>query len=440
MRKNKKGLIIGSISAVVIGAAIFIFVLLSINNGKFLITKQEGSTRQDVSTQNSTKKADSNNGAVVKEKNSISNTQAKESNTPEKTETVEGKHIKVDKVKAVYYSGAFAGSEQRLDHIIDVIKGTELNAIVIDIKEAGKVNYESQIPDVKNNRLYTKFYNPEKVIKKLHDNNIYVIGRIVCFRDDGLATKRPDLSIKTPQGTFWREHKKDPNTKWTSPYNQDVWKYNIEIAKEAIDKGFDEIQFDYVRFPTASSKEVSYGTNTTSKADAISGFLKMASQELREGKGVPVGADIFGIVCVSPPDGNSIGQVIERVGMDVDYICPMVYPSHYANSGKGVMGNGVGQKINGVDFTAPDLKPYEIVYNTLVEAKNKISKVPGYRAKVRPYLQDFTASYIRNKSYYQEYGIEQVRQQIKAVYDAGYEQWILWDGKNTYTEEALAKE
>ncbi len=105
-----------------------------------------------------------------------------------------------------------------------------------------------------------------------------------------------------------------------------------------------------------------------------------------------------------------------------------------------MIGNGSGQSINGVFFTAPDLKPYEVVYNTLVRARDRLSKVEGYRAKIRPYLQDFTASYIKDKNYYQVYGPQQVREQIKAVYDAGYEEWILWNGGNVYSEAAFLVE
>jgi hypothetical protein len=116
--------------------------------------------------------------------------------------------------------------------------------------------------------------------------------------------------------------------------------------------------------------------------------------------------------------------------MDVDAISPMVYPSHYA----------VGQIVNGVKFMQPDLTPYEVVYNTLLKCKDRVSKVGGYKATVRPYLQDFTASYLKGKAPYQEYGTKQIREQIKAVYDAGYEEWIFWDGSNTYTEAAFLKE
>ncbi|NLI59250.1 MAG: putative glycoside hydrolase [Clostridium sp.] len=339
------------------------------------------------------------------------------------------------KVKAVYITGASAGNEAFLDKIINFTKNTELNAVVIDVKEDGKVNYESNLKSVRDIKGYSELYNVEKVIKKLKDNGIYVIGRVVCFRDNHLAIKRPDLAIKRRDGSIWKENNA---IAWTNPFNQEVWEYNIEIAKEAVEKGFDEIQFDYVRFPAVSNKEVYYGENLPEKADAINGFLKEAAAELKE-KGAIVSADIFAIVCESPGDTEGIGQVLERVGMDIDYISPMIYPSHYANNSRGMMGNGVGQSINGIVFTAPDLKPYEVVYNVLEKTKNRISEVENYKAEVRPYIQGFTASYLP-KGYYQVYGPEQIKQQIKAVYDAGYEEWIVWDAGNNYVENAFKKD
>lgn len=364
-------------------------------------------------------------------------TQDDQSETAENGNREEKKNIKV---KAVYLTGHTAGTESMLDHFIELVKTTELNALVIDIKDDGFVNYESNVPEVRDNQLFKKRFDVDHVLKKLHDNGVFVIGRIVCFKDNQLATKRPELAIKRPNGAFWKEN---GTTAWLNPYKEETWKYNIDIAKEAIDKGFDEIQFDYVRFPSARASDVVYGSDLPSKVDAICGFLEMASKELREGKGALVSADVFGIIYESVSDGKAIGQDLERLGVDIDYICPMVYPSHYANAGsrgKVIMGNGVGQTINGVLFTAPDLKPYDVVYNTLIKGKERISKVEGYNAKTRPFLQDFTATYIKDKQYYQQYGPEQVRQQIKAVYDAGYEEWILWSASNRYSEAAFEKE
>lgn len=353
--------------------------------------------------------------------------------TPEPTPTPEAKEN--IKVKAVYVTGPVAGL--RLDKLIELVEKTELNSLVIDIKEGGKVNYESNVPLVKELGLYTKNYNVKEVLEKCHEKNIHVIGRIVVFRDNELATKKPEFAIKKPDGSIWKE---GDHGAWTNPYLAGVQDYNIEIAKEAVKLGFDEIQYDYVRFPTAKAGEVSYGENMPEKINAISDFLKKSAEEIKKVRDVPVSADVFGIISESEKDGKTIGQQLELVGLNIDYISPMVYPSHYANAApKGSMSNGVGQRINGVLFTAPDLKPYDVVYQTLLKTKSRISAVPEYKAKVRPYLQDFTASYLP-KGYWQNYGAEQVRAQIQAVYDAGYEEWILWNPKNVYTEAALLPE
>ena len=287
-------------------------------------------------------------------------TEAGQSGGEQQDSTAAPEENKKIKVKAIYLTGISAGSTKVLDKYIDIINRTELNAVVIDVKEAGKVNYKSDIPAVSDNGLYVKYFDPEKVLKKLHDNNIYVIGRIVCFRDNGLALKHPELAVKRVDGSVWKEGKLGA---WTNPYKEEVWRYNTDIAKEAISKGFDEIQFDYVRFPTAKKSEVSYGDDVPKKTDTIRSFLKFASGEIHNA-GAPVSADVFGIIAESKSDGEAIGQDLEKVGLDIDAISPMVYPSHYAK----------GQEVNGVVFDKPDLDPYGVVYQTLVKTKNRISR------------------------------------------------------------------
>lgn len=147
-------------------------------------------------------------------------------------------------------------------------------------------------------------------------------------------------------------------------------------------------------------------------------------------------ADIFGMPLISSRDYGEIGQTLETIGWSLDYICPMIYPSHFANNSKGTMGNGVGQTINGIKFTHPDLKPYDVVYNTLIVGKSRIEKVEGYNLNVRPYIQGFTASYLP-EGYYMTYGVEAYRAQIQAVYDAGYDEWIFWNSPNSYVESAF---
>lgn len=330
------------------------------------------------------------------------------------------------KVKALYLTGWTVGSTAKVDHYIELAKTTEINSYVVDIKDDdGNVGYESQVPEVKENGTWLKKYDPDKVLKAFHDNGVHVIGRIVCFKDPIYSIKRPDLAVKSTAGGLWKDRNKKT---WLNPYNQDNWSYLVSIAKEAVEKGFDEIQFDYVRFPSDGKKSLmDFSGATMEKYQAINGFLAYAKQQMPD---VVISADVFAIIFESPKDTEDIGQYLEYVGKDIDYISPMAYPSHYA----------YGQIINKVKFDAPDLEPYSVVYNTLVKGKTRLSAVSDYKAKVRPYLQDFTAAWLRPKSKYQTYGVTQVQEQIKAVYDAGYEEWILWDPTNTYDEQAFSKE
>jgi hypothetical protein len=340
--------------------------------------------------------------------------------------------------KSIYIRADVAASSTVIDSIIAASKETELNAVVIDIKEGGVVLYDSYVPEVRDNGLYSAVFDPASVVKKLQDNGIYVIARIVCFKDNSYAKKFPDRAIKTPAGAIAVSDK----SAWANPYIEANWDYNIDIAKEAASFGFNEIQYDYVRFPSAGKNSVDYGEDDLpeySRAMAIAAFLEKSYQELKP-LGVNISADVFAIACISDLDARIIGQRVDWISKYVDYVCPMIYPSHFANSSTGIMGNGVGQNINGVHFEKPDLYPYEVVYNTLVAMQKMLEGKEGIIAKVRPYIQDFTATYLRD-GYYQKYTGEQVRAQIKGIYDAGHSEWILWNsGSGKITDGAfLAK-
>jgi len=332
------------------------------------------------------------------------------------------------KVKALYLTGWTVGSSERVQHYIDLAKNTEINSYVVDIKDDdGYVGYESNVPAVREAGAWKKKYDVDSVLKAFHDNDIHVIGRLVCFKDPVYSQKNPSLAIKKTDGTLWKENLGGGKyATWLNPYEKETWDYLISIAKEAVERGFDEIQFDYVRFPNGAKKVTDFSRYNKEKYEAINEFLAYAKKEL---PGVVISADVFGIICESPADTEDIGQYLELIGKDIDYISPMVYPSHYA----------LGQTVNGVTFAKPDFEPYAVVYNSLIKAKNRISAVDGYKADIRAYLQDFTASWL-DTGYYKKYGPEEVRQQIQAVYDAGYEEWILWNAGNKYSESALLKE
>ena len=325
-------------------------------------------------------------------------------------------------VKGLYISSWKIGDQNVLKHFIDLANRTEINTYVIDVKEDdGYVSYPSQVAQVKKLKTCVKKYDPIYTLNQFHKNNIRVIGRIVCFKDPVLPIKRPDLALKDKKGQIWRDN---DGIAWLNPYNKASWRYLVNIAKEAVKMGFDEIQFDYVRFTTSGNMStVDYGKTKMAKYEAINGFLAFARQQMPH---TIISANVFGIICESPGDIEGIGQYLELIGKDVDYISPMFYPSHYA----------CGQIVNNVEFPKPDFDPYGIVYNALTKTKTRVAPIKNYRANFRPYLQDFTANYLEPGNF-QTYGHEQVRQQIKAVYDAGYQSWLFWNINNEYSEDGF---
>lgn len=327
-----------------------------------------------------------------------------------------------DQVRGLYVSGWNIGEPKVLKHFINLANRTEINTYVIDVKEDdGYLSYPSSVKMVQVLKTSIKKYDPILTLRALHKNNIRVIGRIVCFKDPVLPLKRPDLALKNKKGGVWKD--KD-GVAWLNPYNKDSWIYLVDIAKEAVKLGFDEIQFDYVRFTNnGDMSSVDFGDTKLEKYEAINGFLAYAREQLPK---TILSADVFGIICESPADTEGIGQYLELIGKDVDYISPMVYPSHYYK----------GTSLNGQIFPKPDLDPHGIVLNAITKAYNRVNKVANYRAKFRPYLQNFTFEEL-GEGNFQVYGAKQVREQINAVYEAGYKGWIFWNINNEYSEAAF---
>jgi hypothetical protein len=344
-------------------------------------------------------------------------------------------------VKALYLASGSVQDSNILDHYIDLANRTEINSYVIDIKsDDGTILYKSEIPDVINANAHKESFDIRKVIQKFHDNNIRVIGRVVTFKDTKITKYKPELAIKYNGAIFNQPDSGRRISHWLDPTNTGSWDYITSVVQEAVNFGFDEIQFDYIRFPETSLYKYDLVLEEgKERHDYIEGFLTHIRNKLPED--VILSADVFGMPLISKSDYGEIGQMLETIGWDLDYISAMIYPSHYANNApKGkTMGNGVGQTINGVKFTHPDLDPYGIVYNTLMAGKKRIDAVEGYTLKSRPYLQGFTASYLPD-GYWIEYGVEEYRAQIKAVYDSGYEEWIFWNAPNKYVEEAFLPE
>lgn len=337
----------------------------------------------------------------------------------------------------------YIGAAANIDATLEIARATEVNAVVLDLKESDGIKYASSVQLAIDSGSVKPAFNLSDVVSRLQAEGLIVIGRIVCFKDPILAEARPDLSIQDESGNslFFTNEGRKP---FTSPYNQEVWQYNIDIAMEAIAAGVDEIQFDYVRFPTGGTttgNKPYFGPeeSTPTRIQAINRFLQTSKVYIQDEKGIPIGADVFAIIITSDLDGRNIGQDWNTVGLTgIDSVSPMIYPSHYANdSTNHYTGNGRGTMINGVHFTKPDLKPYEVMYNALIAGK-EVTEQPGYAVN-RPYLQAFTAAYLPN-GYYMEYGPDEIRAQIQAIRDAGYSEWICWNPRAQYPLAAFDPE
>lgn len=333
------------------------------------------------------------------------------------------KHEDRIKVRGIYVSGPMAGSAG-MENLIDLIDNTELNAVVIDVKnDEGNITYQMDLQTAQEMGACINYISDmEGLMAELKEHDIYTIARIVCFKDPYLAEHNPQLALKKADGSNLTDAY---GLTWVNPYKEEVWEYLTDVALAAADMGFDEIQYDYVRFPIGNEAETAdYGVDIQSypKEQAIMNFLDYAAERLHE-KGIPVTADVFGTIIGSAIDVEQVGQDYVGLGSTVDVLCPMIYPSHY---GKGVFG-----------FDVPDAYPYETVYAALMASKNELAGIADDdRAVVRPWLQAFTATWV---SGHITYGGDEIREQIQAVYDAGYEEWILWNASNRYTDEGLEK-
>lgn len=328
------------------------------------------------------------------------------------------------------------GTSSLRKSMIASIKENGFNAIVIDIKdEAGQLSYNSSVQtaiDIKASKRMVA--NITEVINELKENNIYVIGRIVTFKDPNFASKETNIAYKKADGTLWTDYN---GNKWPNPYNENSWEYPIALAKEAAELGFQEIQFDYIRFPSSEGnvKTIAYGleSSTKTKSQVINEFLRKAMTEL-ENYDVLVSADVFGITTKRDGDFENIGQNFAEIASIVDVICPMIYPSHY--------------NFNEYRIAKPDKAPYDIIKNALTDANKRLDSFRNTHsgdatiniefAKLRPYYQDFTASWL-GKGNYLSYGNTEVTAQIQAGFDLGIKDFCLWDPNNKYCYSSLSE-
>jgi hypothetical protein len=314
-----------------------------------------------------------------------------------------------------YYGVADRGIRQR---VLDLVERTELNAIVIDIKgDRGFIPYRTAVPAAVDSGamgpVNIKDFDDQLAAWKAR--GIYTIARIVAFKDNVRANARPDLAvIDTRTGKPWTDRE---NLAWLDPFREENWDYIIAIAKEAAQKGFDEIQLDYVRFPTdgkLSAARYSQPNSAATRLPAIAAFLAKARREIGP-TGAYLAADIFGYTAFNTND-TDIGQRIEEISVSLDYICPMVYPSGYHLGIPGVRN--------------PVQNPYEIVKESVRLTRQRSQSIG---AQVRPWLQDFK-DYAFDRRIF---GPGEVRAQIRGSVDGGGVGWMLWNPKNDYTAAAL---
>jgi hypothetical protein len=316
--------------------------------------------------------------------------------------------------KALYLSFYGIGSDVLRGAALALLEHTELNALVVDVKsDRGMLPYASRIAlaeQVGAQKLRTVGDMPA-LVAQLHRQGVYLIARVVVFKDERLASARPDLAVRNAQGELWRDGE---NQAWTDPMRSEAWQYNLDVAEEAASMGFDEIQFDYVRFPDAVGLQFARANTAANRIDAITGFLGAARRRLAP-YNVFLGADIFGYVLWNADD-TAIGQQLETLSESLDYICPMLYPS--------------GFKWGLPELRNPVEHPYQIVYRSLQRARQRTG-LPG--ARFRPWLQAFT-DYAFDR---RVFGAAQIQAQADAARDAGSNGWMLWNARNRYSAGGL---
>lgn len=327
-------------------------------------------------------------------------------------------------VKAVYVSAWVAGAPKYMDRIVGMLDDTELNAIVIDVKDStGRISFTTNDPALTAlGASERRIKDVSALIDSLHAKNVYVIGRISVFQDSFMTKKKPEWSIKKKSDkTVWKDRK---GLSFMDPANENVWKYTVAIAKEAYAQGFDEINFDYIRYPSDGNiKDINYNLKEgVTRADHLKAFFAYLHTELKKDTPIPISADLFGLVTTEKND-MGIGQLLEDALPYFDFIAPMVYPSHFATGFN--------------NFKIPAQKPYEVISVTMKSAVARSIAAGFTKDKIRPWLQDFS---IKDNGHYVKYTPDMVRAQITATNDAGLSSWMLWDASNKYTKEALLPE
>lgn len=331
-----------------------------------------------------------------------------------------------DGVKGLYFNTYSINTPETYNKIVGLIEETDLNAVVIDVKDDwGNVtmNFETDDEDVSYSKI--DIVDPEALIEDFHSRGIYVIGRVTTFKDSIITEKHPDWGFTLDDGTLWKNGHEEA---FMNPFLKEVQDYDLKIAKLAAESGFDEIQFDYVRFAEGfetfgDTLDYSRGEfeNETEmdegekRVSAITGFVQRAREEL-QAYNVPVSIDVFGYA-MQVRRAEGIGQDFDQMANQTDVISSMIYPSHWGNWS--------------FDIEKPDLEPYELVFRYLEEEKEILGNL-DHPPVSRPWIQDFTASWI-GEGNWMEYDGAAVQAQIDAIYDQGLNEYLIWNANSEYS-------
>jgi hypothetical protein len=317
-------------------------------------------------------------------------------------------------LKAVYMTSWAGGNEKFRKHLFDLIDNTEINAVVIDVKDySGKISFQVTDPElIKIGSAENRIPDIKEFIGKLHDKGVYVIGRISSFQDSYLINIYPESAVKNKVGGIWQDYK---GVKWLDPGSEQVWKYLVAIGRESYAVGFDELNFDYIRFPSdGNMQDIVYPwSHDRTRREVMSSFFSYVREQFATSS-IPLSIDLFGLT--TSADGDlGIGQNLSDALMYFDYVAPMVYPSHFA---KGFIG-----------IPKPAEKPYEVIKYSMDQAIMRANLASTSPDKIRPWLQAFDLGAV--------YTPAMVRAQIQATYDAGLTSWMLWNAGSVYNKEAL---
>lgn len=322
--------------------------------------------------------------------------------------------LQIQMIRGLYFNPNLSNNQEDIDRFIEIARTTEVNAVVIDIKEE-IVFYDTAVSLFHDANVVRPILDLPSLLQQFHDNDIYTIARLVVFKDSAVAEQFPELAVlDTQTGGLWRDMN---GIAWVNPMDHTLWDANIDLAVEAANLGFNEIQYDYIRFPTDGDlSRVAYGLENTqaNREAAIEKFLQRSYERLIP-TGARLSADVFGYT-VMVQDDLGIGQNLSQLAPHLDYLSPMVYPSHWPQGSMALDGH-------------PNDFPYETIEISMGLAVNQLD---GNRLKLRPWLQDFNMPGMR------QYGDAEVRAQIDAVNDLGLSGWLIWDPNNWYHDGAFA--